>query len=150
MQETPVQSLGQETPWRRERPPTAGFSGSPCGSAGKESTCNVGELGSIPGSGRSSKEGNGYPLQYSGLENSMGYIVHGVTKSWTRLSDFYFHNFIKLRNQPKDNILGPCIQESYHCSLVEKSYSNFLEGYLRGMIVTAATKDTANHTSNRA
>ena len=43
----------------------------PCGSAGKESTCNAGDLGSIPGLGRSPGEGKGYPLQYSGLENSM-------------------------------------------------------------------------------
>ena len=43
----------------------------PCGSAGKESACNVGDLGSIPGLGRSPGEGKGYPLQYSGLENSM-------------------------------------------------------------------------------
>ena len=55
----------------------------PCGSAGKKSTCNVGDLGSIPGLGRSPGEGKGYPLQYSGLENSMDCIVHGVTKSWT-------------------------------------------------------------------
>ena len=45
--------------------------GFPCGSAGKESACNVGDLGSNPGLGRSPGEGNGYPLQYSGLENSM-------------------------------------------------------------------------------
>ena len=64
-----------------------GFS---CGSAGKESTCNVGDLGSIPGLGRSPGEGNGYPLQYSGLENSMDCVVHGVAKSWTRLSDLHF------------------------------------------------------------
>ena len=64
--------------------------GFPCGSAGKES-CNVGDLGSIPGLGRSSGEGKGYPLQYSGLENSMDFIVHGVAKSQTQLSDFYFH-----------------------------------------------------------
>ena len=44
---------------------------------------NVGDLGLIPGSGRSPGEGNGYPLQYSGLENSMDYIIHGVAKSWT-------------------------------------------------------------------
>ena len=65
--------------------------GFPCGSAGKESTCNAGYLGSVPGLGRSPGEGKGYPLQYSGLENSMDYIVHGVTKSWTGLSDFHFH-----------------------------------------------------------
>ena len=52
--------------------------GFPCGSAGKESTCNVGDLDSIPGLGRSPGEGKGYPLQYSGLENSMDYTVHGV------------------------------------------------------------------------
>ena len=52
-----------------------------CGSAGKGSACNVGDLGSIPGLGRSPGEGKGYPLQYSGLENSMDYIVHGVTNS---------------------------------------------------------------------
>ena len=62
----------------------------PDGSDGKESTCNVGDLGSIPGLGRSPGEGNGYPLQYSGLDNFMDCIVHRVAKSWTRLSDFRF------------------------------------------------------------
>ena len=63
-----------------------GFSG---GSAGKESACNVGDLGSIPGLGRSPEGGHGNPLQYSCLENPhgqrtlVGYIVHGVTKSRT-------------------------------------------------------------------
>ena len=56
------------------------FSG---GSGGKESACNAGDVGSIPGLGRSPGEGNGCPLQYSGLENPMEYIVHGVAKSWT-------------------------------------------------------------------
>ena len=56
-----------------------------CGSAGKESACNVGDLCLILGLGRSPGEGKGYPLQYSGLENSMDSIVHGVTKNWTRL-----------------------------------------------------------------
>ena len=59
----------------------------PCGLAGKQSTCNVGDLGSIPGLGRFPGEGKGYPLQYSGLENSMDAIVHGVPKSQTGLSD---------------------------------------------------------------
>ena len=63
----------------------------PCGSAGKESICIAGDLGLIPGLGRSPGEGKGYPLQYSGLENSMDCIVHGFAKSWTRLSDFHFH-----------------------------------------------------------
>ena len=61
----------------------------PGGSAGKDSTCNVGDLGSVPEMGRSPGEGNGYPLQCSGLENSMDCIAHRVTKSWTRLSDFH-------------------------------------------------------------
>ena len=59
--------------------------GFPCGSAGKESAYNAGDLGSILGLGRSPGEGKGYPLQYSGLENPMGCIVHGVAKGWTRL-----------------------------------------------------------------
>ena len=68
----------------------------PCGLAGKESTCNVGDLGSIPGLGRSPGEGKGYPLQYSGLESSMNCIciVHEVTKRQTRLSNFHFHFWI--------------------------------------------------------
>ena len=49
----------------------------------------MGDLGLIPRLARSSGEGNDYPLQYSGLENSIDYIVHGVTKSWTRLSDYH-------------------------------------------------------------
>ena len=61
--------------------------GFPDGSNSKQSACNVGDLGSIPELGRSLGEGNGYPLQYSGLENSMDCIVHGVTKSWTQLSN---------------------------------------------------------------
>ena len=60
-----------------------------CGSDGKEFTCNVGDLGSIPGFGRSPEEGNSYALQHSGLKNSMDYTVHGVTKSWTQLSNFH-------------------------------------------------------------
>ena len=66
--------------------------GFPGGSAGKESACNAGDLGSIPGLGRSPGEGNGHPLQYSGLKNSMDRgawqaTVHGVAKSRTQLND---------------------------------------------------------------
>ena len=57
--------------WRRNRLPTPVFLGFSGGSDSKESACNGGDLGSIPGLGRSPGEGNGYPLQYSGLENSM-------------------------------------------------------------------------------
>ena len=64
-----------------------GFS---CGSAGKESTCNAEDLGSIPGLGRCPGESKGYPFQYSGLENSTDCVVLGVAKSRTQLSDFHF------------------------------------------------------------
>ena len=71
----------------------------PGGSEVKASACNLGDLGSIPGSGRSPGEGNGNPLQYSCLENPMDggawwTTVHGVTKSQTRLSDFTSLRFI--------------------------------------------------------
>ena len=66
------------------------YLGFPGGSAGKGSNCSEGDLDSIPGLGRSPGEEKGYPLQYSGLENSMDCIVHGVAKSQTWLSDFHF------------------------------------------------------------
>ena len=73
--------------------------GFPGGSDGKESAQNAGDLGLIPELGRSPGEGNGYPFQYSYLENSMDKqawqaIVHVVAKSWTRLSDSYFTSSI--------------------------------------------------------
>ena len=77
MQEIPVWSLGWEDPLERDRLPTPVFLGFPCGSAGKEATCNAGDLGSIPGLERSPGEGKGYPSQYSGLENSMDYSPWG-------------------------------------------------------------------------
>ena len=55
----------------------------PGGSDGKESACSARDPGSVPGLGRSPGEGNGYPLQYSDLENSIDCIIHGVTKSQT-------------------------------------------------------------------
>ena len=66
--------------------------GFPCSSLGKESACSAGDLGSIPGLGRSPGEGNGDPLQYPRLENLMdrgawGAAAHGVTKGRARLSD---------------------------------------------------------------
>ena len=71
MQETQVQFLGWKIHWRRGGLPTPVFLGFPCGSACKEFVCNAGDLGSIPGLGRSPREGKGYSLQYSGLENYM-------------------------------------------------------------------------------
>ena len=66
-------------------------------SVGKESACNTGELSLIPVLGRSPGEGKVYPLQYSGLENSMHCIVHGVTKSQIQLRNFHFHFHIYMK-----------------------------------------------------
>ena len=63
----PFDSWVGKIPWRKGRLPTPVFLGFPCGTAGKESACNVGDLGLIPGLGRSPGEGKGYPLEYSGL-----------------------------------------------------------------------------------
>ena len=100
MQESPGQFLGQEDPLEKGyRLPTPVFLDFPCGSAGKKPTYNAGDLGSIPGLERSPGEGNGYPLQYSGLENSMDCIVHGGAKSQTRLGNVHFHLFLLLLHQ---------------------------------------------------
>ena len=83
----------------------------PGGSDGKASACNAGDLGSIPGSGRSPGEGNGNPLQYSCLENPMDggpwwATVHGVAKSRTRLSDFTFTFMsVKSFNPPNSTVI---------------------------------------------
>ena len=84
MQKTPVQFLGREDPLEKRLATTPVFLGFPCGSAGKESVCHGGDLGLIPRLGRSPGEGNGYPLQYSGRENSMDRVVQGVAR------DFHF------------------------------------------------------------
>ena len=85
--------------------------GFPWSSDGKESACNVGDLGSISGFRRSPGEGKGYPYQYSGLENFMDCIVHGVTNSWTQLRDFHFIRIF---------VLSP----SFYCSLHNKQQAN--------------------------
>ena len=84
--------------WRSDRLPSPVFLGFPCDSAGKESVCNMGDLGSIPGLERSPEEGKGSPLQYSGLEDSMNCIVYGITKSQTQLSNFHFLYFFHASN----------------------------------------------------
>jgi len=96
--------------------------GSSCGSVGKESTCNARDLGSIPGLGRSPGEGKGYPLQYSGLENSMDCIVHGVAESDTteQLSlSLYFHlnqDLVKAQTSHGVNLsLFPSPHQSSFC-----------------------------------
>ena len=81
----------------------------PCGSDGKEYAYNAGDLGLIPGRGRSPGEGKGYPLQYSGLNNSLDCTVHGVAKSWTPLSNFHYFFFVTLNT---------CAQELYLIHLI--------------------------------
>ena len=63
--------------------------------------------GLIPGLGRSPREGGGYPLQYSGLENSMDYTVHGVAKSQTGLSNFHFHFFFFFLREVTVKMVSP-------------------------------------------
>ena len=94
--------------WRRDRLPTPVFLGFPCGSAGKESACSVGDLGSIPGSGRSPGEGKDNPLYYSGLENSMDCIVQGgheESDMTERLSQGQVHVMTILPSLSQDNFL---------------------------------------------
>ena len=86
------------------------LTGLPCDSADKESACDVGDLGSIPGLGRSPGEGKGYPLQYSGLENSMDYTVPGCKELDTteRLSlslSAYTMKKLKFRNAKLNRLL---------------------------------------------
>ena len=81
--------------------------GFPGGSAGKESTCNAGDMGSIPGLGRSPGDGKWYPLQCCGLETSMDYIVHGVAMSQTQLSNFHLNTYYIYNSifEEKNNLL---------------------------------------------
>ena len=88
--------------------------GFPCGLAGKESICNSGDLSSIPWLGRCPGEGKGYPLQYSGLENSLDCTVHGVTKSWTWVSDFHFTSMNREGTQPYIYRYPFCPQTPFH------------------------------------
>ena len=83
VQETPVGLLGREAPPEKGLAAHSSVLGFPAGSAGKESACNVGDLGSIPGLGRSPGEGKGHPPQCSGLESSVDRIVRGVSESGT-------------------------------------------------------------------
>ena len=92
MQETPVRFLGQEDLLEEGQATHSSILGLPLWLSWQRIHLSAADLGSIPGLGRSPGEGKGHPLQYSGLENSMDYIVCGVTKSRTQLSDFDFHS----------------------------------------------------------
>ena len=91
MQEIQFNTWVEKILWRRNRLSTPVSLGFLYGSAGKDSVSNVRDLGSIPGLGRSRGERKGYPLQHSGLENFVDYIILGVVKSWTGQSNFHFH-----------------------------------------------------------
>ena len=107
--------------WRRDRLPTPVFLGFPDSSVGKESACNAGDLGLIPGLGRSPGEGKSYPLQYSGLENSMDCIVHGA-QSRTQQSNFHFT--IKKRYKDRFNskvfLLKKCLFSKFQVASILK------------------------------
>ena len=87
----------RKIPWRRDKLPTPVFLGFPYGSASKESACNVGDLGLIPGLGRSPGKGNGYPLQYSDLENYMQ-SVRSYIYVYLTCMYIYIHTYILLKN----------------------------------------------------
>ena len=110
-------------PWRRDRLPTSVFLGFPCGSAGKESACNVGDLVLIPELERSSRKGKGYPYQYYGLENSWT-IGHGVAKSrtteqislsqWRESEDQLRAQNHRVRGKPKTSCSWFQVQNAFH------------------------------------
>ena len=92
------------------------------GSDGKESTCSVGDQGSIPALGRSPGEGSGHSLKYSGLENSMDCIVHRVAKSWTQLSNFHFLAGLEVRQLlPSFNDYLVIEMLTFYCNLNYKT-----------------------------
>ena len=97
IRETPVQFLGQEVPWRRDRLPTPLFLGFPGGSNSKESSYNVGDLGLIPGLGRSHGREHGNPLLYSFQERlkdrvALWATIHRVVKNWPWLKISTVHS----------------------------------------------------------
>ena len=109
MQETLDRLPGQEDHWRRVRLPTQVFLDFSCGSAGKDSTCSVGDLGLIPGLGRSPREAKGCPLQHSGLENSVDcYSPWGSKDSTEWLSLALFPPCFRNAQVGDSVIVGEC------------------------------------------
>ena len=97
----------------------------PYGSADKESTCNEGDLSLIPGLEKYPGEGNGYPLQYSSLEEvQTPRIIHGVTKSWTRLRDF--HTYAHSNLQQLFGLTGTSLHPTPYTSTPRHIHSLFL------------------------
>jgi len=121
--------------WKRNRLSTPVILGFPCSSPGKESVCNVGDLGLIPGLGRSPEKGKGYPLQYSGLEYYMDCTAHGVAKSWTQLRNFHF---IFLGSNI--TVDGDFSHEIKRCFLLERKAVTNLDSILKSRDITLSTK----------
>ena len=121
--------------WKRNRLSTPVILGFPCSSPGKESVCNVGDLGLIPGLGRSPEKGKGYPLQYSGLEYYMDCTAHGVAKSWTQLRNFHF---IFLGSNI--TVDGDFSHEIKRCFLLERKAVTNLDSILKSRDITLPTK----------
>ena len=111
-------------PWRREGLPNPGFLGFPCGSVGKESTCNAGNLGSVPGLGRYPGEENSYPLQYSDLENSMDCRVHGISQA--RILEWIAIPFSRDSSQPMDQTQVSCIAGGFFTVWATREAQNIL------------------------
>ena len=123
MQETQFDSRVGKICWRRDRLPTPVFLGFPDSSVGKESACNVGDLGLIPRLGRSPREGKGYPFQYSGLENSMDCTVHGVTElDTTEKLSLHHKKRYKDRFNSKFFLLEKCLFSKLQVASILKLY----------------------------
>ena len=101
-----------------------------------ESAYNVGDLDSVPGLGRFPGKEKGYPLQYSGLENAMDCIVHGVAKSWTRLSAFHFHFFTFSRIWDTSSLVLYQLDNTCYCHSFYFSHSNASYSYLIMVLVS--------------
>ena len=144
MQETLFDSWLRKIRWRKDRLPIPVFLGFPCGLAGKESACNVGSLGSIPGLGRSPGEGKGYPLQYSGLENSMDCIFHGSQRIGHDWATFAFHNKRQITRRKNRSIPAVC----FSGGLVVKNPPAIQETWIWSLgWEDPLEKETATHSS---
>ena len=121
--------------------------GFPGGSTSKESTCNAGDLGSIPGLGRSPGEGKSYPLQYSGLENSVDCIVHGVTKRQTQLSDFHFQDSLSKANSESEVAQScPTLCDPVDCSLPGSSVHGILQARVLEWVAISFSRGSSQPT----
>ena len=125
--------------WTFLRPWAVGFPG---GSAGEDSACNAGYLGSIPGLGRFPGEGKVYPLQYSGQENSMDCIVHGVVKSRTRLSNVHMHSQRALTSNPLPSWLWVRLWSFLHVFTVEPKLRSQAHRHLKKALLRVKAQPT--------